>query len=123
MPKPKPKPRPANPSQKDESTMTTKQRTTYPAHVPQDGSTGQDEVVNQAADEVPTEQRGAGTGEEAVITRERNYDETVPGAFPAVVSPTREQKAMMQEQQKQREKEQAETLPIYEEKPRDPLNP
>lgn len=46
----------------------------------------------QAANVEANQQRGAGTGEEAVVTREREYNESVPGAFPPVTVPTKEQK-------------------------------
>lgn len=59
-----------------------------------------EDVINrirtEESQQKETAQRGAGSGEEAVLTRSRNYNETVPGAFPAVVSPTPEQSAEIQ---------------------------
>lgn len=46
-----------------------------------------------------TSTRGAGSGENAVLTRDRNYNETVPGAFPALISPNPQQAKTIRETQ------------------------
>lgn len=50
------------------------------------------QTTSAEADPAP---RGAGSGEEAVATRSRNYNESVPGAFPPLISPTPEQQQTM----------------------------
>jgi hypothetical protein len=54
------------------------------------------DIRNREMREVDDSQRGAGSGENAVLTRTRQYNETVPGAVPALVSPNPQQTAEIQ---------------------------
>jgi hypothetical protein len=65
--------------------------------------------------EAETWQRGAGSGENAVLTRSRQYNEDVPGAFPVNQSPTPEQaKAIRDTQEAEDAEKQAQ---LYKEAP------
>jgi hypothetical protein len=84
-PPPKPKHKPAKKSQKAEPAMNSKH------HVSHTEREVLDAPEQKPAPDPPQEAtRGAGTGENAVLTRDRQYNETVPGAFPANISPSPE---------------------------------